>query len=382
MRILFTTQNRDAPSTQINAPNFARLAEVDGVEIDLFGSRFADYDVVLFMGYDPQIEAARAANPELVVGVVDPRPNSVADMRRADFVVANGLEMEDWASAHCSNIFVYPIYPQMSAPPRQHTDSEPLVVGYHGNLVHLCTMFPYVSSALEAVGETRRVELRAIYNVEQLGRPSFDIFDPRRVALRPIQWSDGAYEEHLADADIGIVPNFIPIGNEVEAKRAASSPGRLFKENESDYLLRLKNTSNFGRAFVFAQLGIPLVADMFPSAAQVIDHGHNGLLAYSGAGWYRALNQLAQSPQLRQRLADNMLRSFEKQYAVSVLNRRFIRFLAELEPARRGPARLERAQLELDELLARRAPPVGPLQHPVVTRATRGLSRLWRRVWE
>jgi glycosyltransferase involved in cell wall biosynthesis len=380
MRILFTTKRRDAPSTQLNAPNFARLAELDGVEIDLYGSRYTDNDVVLFMGYYPQVEAARAANPKLAIGIVDPRPDAASAVRSADFVVANGLEMEDWASAHCSNIFVYPIYPQLTVSPRRHVQRDTLVVGYHGNLVHLCTMFPYVSTALEALGETRRVELRAVYNVEKLGRPPFDVFDPARVALRPIQWSERAYEEHLADADIGIVPNFIPIGHEAVAKRAVSSWPQVFKEHDSDHLLRLKSTSNFGRAFVFAQLGVPVVADMFPSAAQVIRHGHDGFLAYSAAGWYRALHQLAESPEHRQRLADNMLLSFRENFAVDVLNRRFVRFLSELEPARRGPAALMDAQARLDRLLEQRVAPADPSRFSLVEQVRQRLSRIWRRV--
>ncbi len=202
MRILFHTRKRDAPSTQINAPNLARLADVPGVEIDLFGGSFADYDVVLFMGYDPEVARVREENPAALVGIVDPRPFSADHVRRADFVVANGLEMEGWAARHCSNIYVYPIYPRLDAKPRRHQVRDRLVVCYHGNLVHLHTMFPHVSAALEALGETRPVELRAVYNLERLGPPTLDLFDSDRVTLRLLQWSETACQDHFADADI------------------------------------------------------------------------------------------------------------------------------------------------------------------------------------
>ncbi len=149
------------------------------------------------------------------------------------------------------------------------------------------------------------------------------------------------------------------MGQPRHAKEAIASPGGLFGEHESDYLLRYKCTSNFGRCFVFAQLGIPVVADMFPSAAQVIRQGHNGFLACGAASWHRALSLLAESPELRQRMADNMLQTYRERFAVDVLNRGLVRFIRELQPARRSPAALDEAQARLDALLSRREQGLG-----------------------
>ena len=55
MRILFSTDSVNQISTQINVPNYARLGELEGVSIDFFNRNYADYDVVLFMGYDARV---------------------------------------------------------------------------------------------------------------------------------------------------------------------------------------------------------------------------------------------------------------------------------------------------------------------------------------
>ena len=133
MRILFTTDAIDKPSTQLNAPNYAKLNELDGVSIDFYNRNYADYDVVLFMGYDARVAEARAAKPSLKIGVIDLRFIDVGDAHGADFAIANGVELYDWLSNHFENIFVYPIYPQIDAPLKRHEQKKPLIIGYHGN---------------------------------------------------------------------------------------------------------------------------------------------------------------------------------------------------------------------------------------------------------
>ena len=111
MRILFTTEKRQAVSTVLNVPNFARLSELPGVTIDFFNRNYEAYDVILFMGYDPMIADARKANPAARIGVVDPRPRELSMALGADFVIVNGLEMRDWCADYFTNIYIYYIYP-------------------------------------------------------------------------------------------------------------------------------------------------------------------------------------------------------------------------------------------------------------------------------
>jgi len=115
MRILFTTDRIDAPSTVLNQKLFDTLNKTEGVKVDFFNRNYEDYDVVLFMGYDPKVEEAKTDNPKIKVGIVDIRPSSNYKPKNIDFIVANGIEMKDWYLKETPNIFIYPIYPFSSS---------------------------------------------------------------------------------------------------------------------------------------------------------------------------------------------------------------------------------------------------------------------------
>ena len=230
------------------------LAALDGVEIDFYNRNYAEYEVILFMGYDPKVRDARKINPNAKIGVIDIRPSSRNEIVGADFVIANGIEMKDWYSKTIPAIFVYPPYPilpQWQRPPRAKDSS--LVLAYHGNKVHLQASYPRITKAIEALAERHSVELRALYNFHEYGK--WDKLAPKHpnIRIRHIQWSLDAFQELLVGADIGIVPNFIPLRRK-RIGESASSSRRLFGHDGTDYLTRYKATSNAGRIFPFAQL--------------------------------------------------------------------------------------------------------------------------------
>jgi len=327
---LFATDAANQVSTQLNVPNYARLNEVEGVSIDFYNRNYKDYDVVLFMGYDPRVAEARAIKPSLRIGVIDLRPSSLKKSLGADFVIANGIEMQDWLADYFENIFIYPIYPQINVPLKKHAQNHPLIVGYHGNKVHLSAMTPRLSAALESLAEHYEIELWAVYDVRNLGAPSFQICDPRKVRIRYIQWSPDVYETYLAQVDIGVVPAVIPIQNEKSAKEKIASYSSLFQPHESDYLVRYKNTSNAGRIYVFSQLGIPVVAGITPSASQAIKHDVNGYLAHSAGGWYSALKRLADSAEFRAQIGLKLYEAFHNEVSINTLNQRLVDFIQSL----------------------------------------------------
>jgi len=187
MRILFATDAVDKVSTQLNAPNFARLNEMEGVQIDFYNRNYADYDVVLFMGYDARVAEARAAKPSLKIGVIDLRFMDIEDARGADFAIANGVEVTDWLSIYFENIFVYPIYPHINAPVKIHRQNKPLIIGYHGNKLHLLSTQPHITSALEALADQHPIELWAVYDIHNLGKIPHDLCDPGKVKIRYFQ---------------------------------------------------------------------------------------------------------------------------------------------------------------------------------------------------
>lgn len=375
MRILFTTDAIDKPSTQLNVPNYAKLNELGGVSIDFYNHNYADYDVVLFMGYDARVTEARAVNPSLEIGVIDLRFIENCDARGADFAIANGVELYDWLSNYFENIFIYPIYPQIDAPLKKHEQKKPLVIGYHGNKKHIIAMRPHITAALEALSEEYEVELWAVYNIDLLGPMPEDLCDPDKVKVRYFQWEEGVYEKILAQANIGIVPNLVPLKDEALAKQSAEPFSPLLPSNAAaDYLLRFKKTTNAGRIYVFSQLGIPVVAGMSPSASQAIRHGVSGFLALSTAGWYHGLKKLADSAELRAKMGSRLYDDFQRDVAPSVLNRKLVEFIRQLTPTKSPPS--------FDDHLLKLEKPLEPLSERrvvrhLVERAKNSIRRLF-----
>ena len=70
-------------------------------------------------------------------------------------------------------------------------------------------------------------------------------------------WSVKNIVKFMNSIDIGVVPN----NKILENKFDDFNNGLYF----SDYTLRFKNKSNPGRAFVYIQFGIPVIADLTPS---------------------------------------------------------------------------------------------------------------------
>lgn len=334
MNILFTTAHRETVSTVFNAHRFRRMAEgADGVRVDLFGSDYRGYDVILFMAYDADIRNARAQNPSARIGLVDIRSVPGPEDQEADFIVVNGLEMMDLAAEWFSNVFVLPIFPDLAAPdPSARAPNERLTLCYHGNKVHFQELLPVVTSAIEAVADERDIDLVGIYDVERLGRCEVPLSTHPRVRTRYEQWTPDVYERVVAGADIGLVPNLVPLPRAAAAKAALSFAPGIYSEYETDILLRYKFSSNPGRLLVFAQLGVPVVADFTPSSVNLIQHGRNGMLAHSAAGWYRALKTLADDPGARRSMGEAMRETFAREFAPDRLRDSFLSFLAGLPP--------------------------------------------------
>jgi len=348
MRILFATDAIDQVSTQLNAPNYAKLNELEDVHIDFYNRNYADYDVVLFMGYDPRVAEARAAKPSLKIGVIDLRFMDIGDAHGADFAIANGVEVYDWLSNYFEHIFIYPIYPWIDRPLKKHAQKKHLIIGYHGNRIHLAASKPHIVTALEALSEQYPLELWAIYDIRSLGEMPEPVCDPQKVPTRYFQWESDVYEKILAQVDVGIVPNLVPLKDEVLAKEYAEPFSPLIPSPpNADYLLRFKKTTNAGRIYAFSQLGIPIVAGMSPSAAQAIHHGVSGYLALGTAGWYHGLKKLADSTELRAEMGARLYADFQRDVAPNVLNRRLVEFIRCLPPSPAAPPSFQAEEADM-----------------------------------
>ncbi len=118
-------------------------------------------------------------------------------------------------------------------------------------------------------GQKHKVELWLMYDVESLGQWKYSKLS-ENLLIKHIQWSEDGYHKYMSQADIGVVPSLMPIKNISLVKKISKSIFNVLNENFSDYFLRFKVTSNVGRGLVFAQLKVPVIMDMTPSALQFV----------------------------------------------------------------------------------------------------------------
>ncbi|MCI5208709.1 MAG: hypothetical protein D3910_07925, partial [Candidatus Electrothrix sp. ATG2] len=208
MKIVFNSREREAACTVFYQDAFAYCKDIALYDYE----RYEEYDVALFMTYQRDLEEMRRVkktHPALRTAIIDPRGGQVAPyLPYADFLIVDSLEMKDfWA--YCNKpIFQYVEYPDIGVLTKEHQEKEKIIIGYHGNKVHLECMCDRITPALEQIAEKYHVELWAMYNIDALcewisGRPG-------NIRVKDIQWSMKNYHEVLGKVDIGINPCFMP----------------------------------------------------------------------------------------------------------------------------------------------------------------------------
>jgi glycosyltransferase involved in cell wall biosynthesis len=373
--------HRDDASTRACITGLHRRLRDAGVDATLNDwEHYERYAVAVFMAYDHEMDAARRANPRIRVALADPKQRDAAQMaavRAADFVIAGGIEPRDVFYPHNRNVLALSMIPPMPPVERIHTDKTPIVIGYHGNRVHLECMFATVTPALNELGRRRPVEFWAVYNVDAVGRARIGMPDPSLVKVRHIQWTDdvaphsevsAVFYSELRHADIGIVPNLQPIRDRLDVLARAAFDEPEFAHEPFDHLLRFKASANAARVYPFARLGIPVVADFVPSAAQLIRDGESGFLVSSPSGWFEALDTLAASADLRNRFAQKLRGDVDAECDRQL--RTFLDFCAGPLKAGAPPFAAASGIDEERAELGRYAAPRGP----------RGLQRIQRRL--
>ena len=93
--------------------------------------------------------------------------------------------------------------------------------------------------------------------------------------------------------------------------------------------MRFKLNSNPNRFWEFSQLKIPVVADLFPSSCQVIEHDRNGFLAYDKNSWYESLKILIEQPEKRKSFGNRLYETVNEKFSIKYNQSRFLDFLFE-----------------------------------------------------
>ncbi len=330
MKIVFNTNYQNA-GTMVCVDDLSRRFMEDGHDVS-FGDwkEYGKYDVAFFMALDSDVERAKSENPNILCGIMDPKLVTRRQRReasKADFLGVSSIEQRDIFLQYNSNIFIYYMFPSIKENTREHAKKEKVVIGYHGNKLHL-QCIGHLASALDALSEKYDIEFAAMYNIETLGKWKIGL--PRKCHVRHVQWSRESYDDFVRSCDIGVVPASIPINGAIGriTSRLLSSfiynwPGYYHK----DYLLRFKYSTNPGRLYVFSRFGIPVVADFLPSHCQFIQDGQSGFLVYSQNGWYTALETLILSHDLRSTMGANLNCFISENYSPETTFRKFLDFL-------------------------------------------------------
>ncbi len=125
MRIVLNTRS-DTAGAQASIVGLAlrlRAAGIDATLNDWDG--YAGYDVAIFMGYDHELERARAENPSIRVGLSDPKQSRrewIDAARAADFLLVSSVEQREAflrlnRSIHV--LYMFPVMPDAGARARR-----------------------------------------------------------------------------------------------------------------------------------------------------------------------------------------------------------------------------------------------------------------------
>jgi hypothetical protein len=287
------------------------------------GMNLNDFDACLVMTYDHEVvKIIRSLHPNILIGLADPRNYKVTESTlMCDFLVCDSIEMEDYWRKSGKPIFRYVEYPDIPTIEKTHKDSRLIRIGYHGNQIHLDCMSESVTPAINELAKKYNLELLVMHN----GEPptGHERWYPKGVKVIHTPWSMENYQNHLSTCDIGIAPNNL-IHNDTQ--KDANSLNSSYNYSPDDYSLRFKMPSNPGRFVIFGKLGIPCVADFYPSALQILD-GTNGYVAHNPQGWYWSLEQLIKSKELRQELGENLQKIVKERFDFKKQNDDFLLFL-------------------------------------------------------
>lgn len=323
-----------SPSWQFYASLLARMDGGSGVRVRSVegGDRAPDFgsaDVALLFGSNFDLQALRQRHPNVLIGHLEPRAAQGNATDKYDFVVVNSIEAADYFAAPGQAVFIYPTFPVMQPSEgsggRGSAAERPLRIGYHGNKIHLDAMFPRITDALSRLSDAMAIEFWAMYNMRELGR--WRAKGLEKVEVKHIQYDPDNYTRYMAHVDIGVVPQLIPVRRSRFLRWAVGSPFSHFNERHDNFLLRFKETTNNGRAFVFAQYGIPIVADMAPSSCALLGENEYGYVAHSTNQWFNALNGLARDSDLRKKMGVALRKRYEALAEPGDVNRRFAHFI-------------------------------------------------------
>jgi hypothetical protein len=332
MRILLSCSNTNSPSFIFYKDSLKKLKN-ESKNIKFTAKKYEtkvleeDFDIVLFMSGTKNSNFVKKKN--VLYGLIDPRAGNYDNFDKYDFIIANGIEEKFFFSFAKLPTLIYPVYPSIKLKKKKFNKNK-TIISYHGNREHLINMYPSIFNAIKKIASKHLIELLLIYDFKNKGKVSFFNQKEHRFKIYHKQYHDKCFEKYLYDTDIGIVPQLIPFQTKkIKKNFSYYFSKQLFKKNYF-FSLNFKETTNLGRHFVFAQLKIPTISDYTLSSSNFINNRINGFLAHDTVDWYECFEYLINNKKKSQKIGSKFYLDWKKKYSHSILNKKFLKFLKNL----------------------------------------------------
>lgn len=249
-------------------------------------------------------------------------------LKLCDFFISDGDPQTSIGAKFNPNYIKFPLLEDYSRYYKKHEEKPTVIMGYHGNLDHLEQMSSFIFEAITELSKFYEIEFRAIYNVKGLGL--WEINRPKGLKIADIQWDVETIEKEICNLDIGIVPNALNITPDVREKMLKLH--NIKGGTKLDWVMRYKATVNAGRAFVFHQLGIPVISELYPEAYSILGRRDTGYVVQSKEAFSICAEKLITSHHMRQKIADNAKKEFDYVYDLDYWINHFIEDVSKVKP--------------------------------------------------
>jgi len=246
--------------------------------------------------------------PKKLNGVVNPNADDVIRLKQADFAIVGSVEEKESIISQIKNVFIFPQIEKMylNKDLKQHKEKSEIVIGYHGNPIHLNHLSLGLKNAMERFSQVCNIRFHVI-------KSALSPFEDWKVGIPNVSisytdWNLKTISDDINKFDIGIVPNISQFKN------------GAFKNEETDVgiyntdiQIRFKNKSNIGRTLVLIQHGIPVITDLTPNSMSLFHNQDNGYAVLTEEGWYQALLKL-KNAQHRNFISQNAYLAYKREY--------------------------------------------------------------------
>lgn len=262
------------------------------------------------------------------IGIISPSDSSFDGKKKieiSDFFICGCITEVDYYYKYKKKIILFPlieIIDQKLVSKNDDLKSKNIIkIGYHGALEHLKEWPDELTFALEKLSKEISLKLIVVYN-KSLGN-----WSKPNINIEEYDWTLEEMIKQMSSVDIGLVPslrknNFfsgINILKKYLLKLTTTSPS----STKNDYVIQYKNTTNNGRALVFHELKVPVVADFSPENFIINGDSDCGYLAKSVDGWYNAIKALATDEKKRKRISNNAFTRFSQLYDKKKITEKF-----------------------------------------------------------